>query len=180
MAQEIETKVLNVSKEKIIAQLTELGAKQVLNTRYVVDWFGIPDTLAGAEEWFMRIRTTSDGVSTLTWKAKSTITGNVRRQKEINFNVSEREKLADLFLELGYENYAHQEKDRTSFVLGTLNFDIDTYPGIPDFLEIEGVSEADVERAIVDLGLNSHDTWADGERTLIESYYQKDWYTMKF
>lgn len=36
---EIETKVLEVDKEKIRQALKALGAKEVQNTRLVVDWY---------------------------------------------------------------------------------------------------------------------------------------------
>ena len=94
--------------------------------------------------------------------------------------VGEPEKLADLFEELGLEEYAHQEKDRTSFTLKNWQFDIDEYPGMPAFLEIEGNSEEEVKKAIKLLSLEDNRTWAQGERTLIQDVYKLDWYNMKF
>ncbi|MDE1974943.1 MAG: hypothetical protein KGI49_00290 [Patescibacteria group bacterium] len=78
------------------------------------------------------------------------------------------------------ERYAHQEKIRTSFAFRDWTFDIDQYPGMPAFMEIEGTSEKSVNDAIALLGLNGHRTWAKGERILIQEIYGLDWYDMRF
>lgn len=103
-----------------------------------------------------------------------------RKHKEINFNILEPEKLSDLFDELELEKYAHQEKDRTSFTYEDWQFDIDQYPNMPAYLEIEGTSEENVKEAIKLLGLENNKTWAKGERILIQDTYGLDWYNMKF
>ena len=97
--------------------------------------------------WFLRIRSNSEGVSEVTWKARSDILGTARKHKEIDFTIGEPEKLA-IFAELGLERYAHQDKQRTSFVLKDWRVDIDCYPKMPPLLEIEGSSERHVREAI--------------------------------
>ncbi|MDD5068622.1 MAG: CYTH domain-containing protein [Candidatus Pacebacteria bacterium] len=181
MAHEIETKVLDIDSGDLIAKLTKLGAKRTKETRLIVDWFGPKGlTHAGDDPWFLRIRQNSEGKREVTWKAKSEILGTARKHKEINFNIEESEKLADLFEEFGLELYGHQEKDRISFVLKDWVFDIDQYPKMPAYLEIEGSSEEHVKEAIVLLGLSKNKTWAKGERTLINDIYGLDWFHMKF
>lgn len=88
--------------------------------------------------------------------------------------------MSDLFESIGLEKYAHQEKDRTSFTLKHWSFEIDDYPGMPPFLEIEGSSEDHVNEAIKLLGLEKNRTWAEGERKLIQNVYNLDWYGMRF
>ncbi|MFZ2887050.1 MAG: CYTH domain-containing protein, partial [Minisyncoccia bacterium] len=149
-------------------------------TRLVVDWFRPVGTKEGEDQWYLRIRSNSEGKHEVTWKAKSEIVGSVRKHKEINFNSEAPEKLADLFESIGLEKYAHQEKDRTSFTLKDWSFEIDDYPGMPPFLEIEGTSEEKVHEAITMLGLENNRTWAEGERKLIQNIYNLDWYSMKF
>src|SRR6185369_6792866 len=100
--------------------------------------------------------------------------------KEINFNITEPQKLADLFEELGLEKYAHQEKNRKSFVLKDWQFDLDQYPKMPAYLEIEGKSEEHIKEALELLGLKNNPTWAQGERILIQETYGLDWYQMSF
>lgn len=180
MAHEIETKVLDIEQASLEQTLVSLGAEQTQKTRLIVDWYRIKDTKEGEDSWFLRIRSNSDGMHEVTWKAKSDILGVARKHKEINFIITEPEKLADLFEELGLEKYAHQEKDRTSYKLNDWNFDIDQYPRMPAYLEIEGRSEEHVNEAIKLLNLENNPTWAKGERILIQDTYKLDWYNMNF
>jgi len=180
MAQEIETKVLDIDTEKIKAQLFTLGAEKTGETRLIVDWYRPRGIKEGEDPWFLRIRSNSEGKHEVTWKAKSEIMGTARKHKEINFFIAEPKELADLFEELGLELYAHQEKDRTSFTYKDWHFDIDQYPGMPAFLEIEGTSEEHVKEGMKMLGLEENRTWAKGERILIQEIYGLDWYQMSF
>jgi len=181
MAQEIEAKVLDINKDDVISKLEEFGAKEKgLRTKLTVDWFRKVGITEGQDPWYLRIRSYNDDKHEVTWKAKSEIQGNVRKHKEINFMIEEPDKLADLFEEIELENYAHQEKYRTSFTLNDWQFDIDEYPGMPSFIEIEGQSEEHVNEAIKMLNLEKNRIWAEGERTLVQDAYSLDWYNMKF
>ena|SRR3989338_8252176 len=180
MAYEIETKVLDVDKENLLEKLVSLNAKKIQDTRLKVDWYRSKGTKEGDDSWFLRIRSNSKGEHEVTWKAKSEILGVSRKHKEINFLIPEPEKLADLFEELGLEKYAHQEKDRISFSFENYRFDIDTYPGMPAYLEIESDSEENIRQAIKLLGLGNNRTWEKGERILIQEVYGLDWYNMNF
>lgn len=180
MSYEIETKVLNIDAEKMKEKLISLGAKQIQDTRLVVDWYRLKGVKEGKDEWFLRIRSNSESKHEVTWKARSDILGTARKHKEINFAIPEPEKLADLFEEIGLEKYAHQEKDRVSFSYQDWQFDIDQYPKMPAFLEIEGESEKHVNEGIKLLGLENNPTWVKGERILIQNTYKLDWYDMKF
>jgi len=57
----------------------------------------------------------SEGKHEVTWKGDPKTIGIAKVRREINFVVEDPEKVADLFKELGLEQYAHQEKDRVSF-----------------------------------------------------------------
>ena len=47
---------------------------------------------------------------------------------------------------LGYNMRAHQENKRIRYILDDVEIDIDTWPLIPTYLEIEGKSIEDVKR----------------------------------
>ncbi len=177
---ETETKVLNVNSQEIINKLLSLGAKKVLDTKLIVDWYG-PKGLThnGDDEWFLRIRSSGNKVE-ITWKGISNHIGNSRQTKEINFTVSSAEAAGEFLQVLDLENYAHQEKIRTSFIYKDWRFDIDQYPGMPAFVEIEGQSEAHILEAIKLLGLESNKTFNKGERMLVQDEYHLDWFGMKF
>jgi adenylate cyclase class 2 len=180
MANEVETKVLDIDVKELLAKLKSLKAKKVDDVLLKVDWYQAEDTIAGEEKWFLRIRSYNDKKFEVTWKAKSDILGTARRHKEINFNIGDPLKLGDLFEEVGLKKYAHQEKRRISFTYKKWRFDIDFYPDTPAFLEIEGQSESHVKEAMKLLGLSKNRTWADGERKLITNVFGLNWYDMRF
>ncbi len=180
MAHEIETKVLDIDVPAIRAALESNGARKIRETRLVVDWYRPIGTKEGSDPWYLRIRSYSDGTHEATWKARSEVVGIARKHKEINFTVNDPAALADLFQELGLECYAHQEKDRVSYALNDWRFDIDTYPGMPSYVEIEGSSDAHIREALALFGLGGHRISSEGERVLIQDTFGKDWYDMRF
>lgn len=180
MAHEIETKILGINEAEVKNKIISLGGLKIQETKLVVDWYRPKGVKEGEDPWYLRIRSNSEGKNEVTWKAKSAILGTVRKHKEINFFVNAPEKMAELFEELGLEKYAHQEKYRLSFDLEDWHFDLDKYPKMPAYLEIEGQSEEHIKKAIKLLGLSEHKTWAKGERILIQEIYGLDWYDMNF
>ncbi len=177
---EIEVKVLGINKENILEQLENLGAEKIGESRLVVDWFRVQGVKEGEDPWYLRIRSYNGGRYEVTWKGRSDETGITTNHKEINFMIEDPEKLSDLFQELGLEKYAHQEKDRISYRYKGWQIDIDDYPGMPTFLEIEGESEQSILEAMNLLGVENNQTWNKGERILIQDVYHLDWYDMRF
>ena len=180
--QEIEIKILEVDKEDLKKKFDALGAKEIQNTRLTVDWYG-PKGLThdGDDPWFLRVRTYSHtDKHEVTWKGKSEFINNSRKTKEINFTVSSPEEIGNLLEELNLEKYAHQEKDRISYKFGNIQFDLDTYPKMPPYLEIEATSEKEISEIMEKLELNNHKTWNDGERSLIKGKYNLNWFEMYF
>lgn len=179
MAQEIETKILDINAEEVKRNLLALGAQKIQETRLFVDWFQAKGEGEGSANWFLRIRSNSEGKHEVTWKGDPQTVGIAKVRREINFLVEEPEKVADLFEGIGLEKYGHQEKDRTSFSFKDWHFDIDTYPGMPPYLEIEGKSEEHLKEGVKLLGLENNRTYNKGERTLIQEVFGLDWYDMR-
>ena len=61
MAYEIETKVLDVDVDKIKQKLLLLSAEKQQKTRLIVDWYQKIGTKEALEDWFLRIRSNSEG-----------------------------------------------------------------------------------------------------------------------
>ena len=180
MKHEIETKVLDVDVTDVRERLSKLKAEKTGETRLVVDWYRLKGVIEGEDPWFLRIRSNSEGKHEVTWKADPKVLGISRTCKEINFIVNDPIAVGDFFSRIGLEHYAHQEKSRVSFSLQDWLIEIDTYPKMPPFLEIEGASEQHVRKALELLGLSANRTWAEGERTLIQQEFGLDWYDMRF
>lgn len=178
---EIETKVLEVDVKSLKSRLSDIGAVQLQDTRLTVDWYcpnGANDD--DTHPWYLRVRKTSDGKSEISWKSLGKFVGSTRQSQEVNINTSDFENSKLLLESIGLEHYAHQEKDRISYSYLEWNFDLDKYPGMPAYLEIEGKSEEHISEAIRLLGLEGHTSISKGETKLIKEKYKLDWYDMRF
>ena len=59
---------------------------------------------------------------------------------------------------LGYSYKSYQEKERITFMFEGYEIDIDTWPGIPTYFEVEGNSEKDLEEILNKLGYSFSDS----------------------
>ena len=138
MQTEYEIRVLEVNKEKMIKRLEELGAEKIgefNQKRYVYN------TKPEHPSRWIRLRTNGI-ITTLTYKdvKKNTIDGT----KELEFEVGDFET-ANEFLEIiGYKNKGYQENNRIQYKLNGIEIDIDTWPMIPTYMEIEAKAEEEV------------------------------------
>jgi len=89
MAYEIETTVLNINKSTIIKKLESLDAKQIQDTKLIINWYRSEGVKEGKDSWYLRIRSNTEGKNEVTWKSKSNIQGIIRKHKEINFLTNE-------------------------------------------------------------------------------------------
>lgn len=162
---EYEARILDINKEDIIKKLEKIGATkkgEYFQKRYVYDFK--PKTKGK----FIRLRT--NGIdTTLTIKNRSDET-KIDGTKELEMKVEDFEK-AYLFLkELGYEELAYQENKRITYILEDVTFDIDTYPMIPTYLEIEGKNKEDVLKYIDILDLKMYTIMHGNIKKVYEKY----------
>lgn len=152
MKTEFEVKILEIDVDEIISKLNWLGAKkngEKLQKRFVYDF-----TPKKNNSW-VRLRT--DGQNT-TLTIKEIENDKIGGTKEIEISVDDFEK-TNLFLEkLGYFHKGYQENKRISYILNNVEIEIDFWPQIPPYLEIEGKSVEDVERIIKLLGFELSQT----------------------
>jgi len=178
---EVETKILGVDADEVKQKLAFLEAEASQNARLTVDWYGPKGlTHMGDDPWFLRVRSYNNEKHEVTWKGKSDVLGVSRIHKEINFTVSDKNEVMRFFEELNLEKYAHQEKNRTSWRLKDWKFDLDQYPGMPAYLEIEGQSEKSIQEAIKLLGQQNKTATPLGERDVITKNYGLNWFDMRF
>lgn len=163
MNTEYEIRVLEIDKEKLIKKLKELGAEfkgDNEQKRYVYDIIPKEDG-----KW-IRLRT-NGGKTTLTYKniIKTTIDGT----KELEVEVSDFEKTNELLENMGIKSRGYQENKRTQYVLNGVEIDIDSWPMIPTYVEIEGKNEEEVMTTLKLLDLQK-----DKITTLdVDSVYKK-------
>lgn len=149
MAIEYEVRILDISIEEIIARLEKLGAYKVgkfHQKRFVYDYNPVQKG-----RW---IRLRSNGKeTTLTLKEIKSL--RIDGTSELEIVVSDFDETNRILNKLGYEPRTFQENFRIEYRLDTVAFDIDMWPGIPAYLEIEGQSEKDVLDALEKLKFSS-------------------------
>lgn len=157
--QEFEVKFLHIDPVKIQAQLTELGAEKV--GEFFQKWksFDFPDWRLDQVGAWIRLRDGGNGQVTLAFKQRlgmqsSDGSVNDAGMDEVEVEVSDFEQAAEMLEKIGFIVKHSGEKKRIQWKRGRLEFDIDEYPGLDPYLEIEGSSWDEVSAAVAALGLN--------------------------
>lgn len=138
MKTEYEIRVLEINKEEIIKKLEELGASKkgdYNQKRYVYDLKPVQNG-----KW-IRLRTNGK-VATLTYK--DIVSNTIDGTKEVEFEVEDFEKANEFLERIGFSSRSYQENNRTQYILNGVEIDLDSWPMIPTYLEIEGESEKQV------------------------------------
>lgn len=157
--EEIEVKFLNIDPKKIQQKLLKLGAKKVFEKTYRRKIYDHPDLRLDQKGAWVRLRDEGEKI-TLTFKQRLGIKdneGNDDGVEEIEFEVSDFDK-AQIFLErIELKEKGYQENKRIRYMLGNIEVDIDYWPLLNPYLEIEAKSWKDIDKAIKLLELNPKD-----------------------
>lgn len=149
MKTEYEVKVLEIDHDECIKSLESMGAKKVsdaLQERYIYDL--IPEDKS---KW-IRLRT--NGIKT-TLTLKDLKAKTIDGMKEIEIEVSDFNKTHELLLNLGYKSKGFQQNKRVQYILDDVEIDLDLWPHIPEYMEIEGNDEASVRKIIEKLNIDN-------------------------
>ena len=148
MKTEFEVRLLECDYKSIIEKLNTLGAEfkgDNVQMRYCYDFNPVK------ENSWIRLRT--NGVTT-TLTIKEINDSSVSGTKESEIVVSSFEETDKILNKLGYYARSIQENRRVQYILDGVEVDIDFWPMIPPYLEIEGDSEASIIKVVEKLGLD--------------------------
>lgn len=163
MHTEYEVRILEINVENVKKKLDSLGAVfewDYVQKRYVYDF--IPK-LDG--KW-IRLRTNGDK-TTLT--IKDVVTSKIDGTKELEIEVDDFDRTNLILEELGYVPKGYQENRRIQYKLNGVEVDIDYWPLIPTYLEIEGKNEEEVYKIVELLGFSKDDiTTRDVEKVYLD------------
>ncbi len=160
--QEYETKVLTINKEEVIATLRQLGAEETpefLLRKYIYN-------LESDNIEFIRLRTNGKK-TTLTYKYKVIGNTDVGKTVEIEVEVSDFDKTAQIFSKLHFDRVCYQESKSHIFNLNGVEYSIDSWPMIEPYLEIESSNQEKVIEGLRLLGLEDKEV---GDLDIVEIY----------
>lgn len=81
----------------------------------------------------------------------------VEQIEETEVKVEDFEEMNELLESLGFQHKNYFEKERIQFEYLNCEIDIDSWPLIPTYMEIEGNSEEEIKKVLEKLGLNLSD-----------------------
>ena len=166
METELEAKWLNIDIEQFRLRLSEIGAKMISSERLMVRRiYDFPDSRLQDSGGWVRLRDEGYKV-TLCYKQLNDRT--LHGTKEVIVVVDSMEN-TNVFLEsIGLVSKSLQETKRESWKLGDVEIELDTWPWIPSFIEIEANSEQEMKHVAEKLRLNL----ADALHGSVETAYQ--------
>lgn len=167
--QEIEVRFLEIDAPALKRRLLELGAKdcgeELLSE--MIFYHEKP-------EWdyyhrgVIKIRRLGQGTE-LTYKRH--YAESVGGTLEITVKVADAERARELVEAVGFPLFREQEKKRHTFHLGAVHVDIDTWPKIPTYVELEGPDERSLQEAAKILGFDWKKAVVENPLIVIEKYY---------
>lgn len=151
MQKEIEATFINIDPDVIRARLVELGATQVSPERLMKRTvFDFPDLRLQEVGGWIRVRDEAGKITT-SYKQQNdeTINGTIESQ----VTVDSFESMCAIYEHIGLRAKAYQETKRESWELNGVEVEIDTWPWVPTFVEVEGPNEQAVKDVADTLGL---------------------------
>ncbi len=146
---EIEVKILGVNPKEIKKKLKKLGARTVFENRLIhARCYDFPDKSVRKSGDHIRLRKVGKKVE-ITFKHLKA-RRKYKNNEEVDVPVDDFNAMHKFFLRMGLVKYADYRKKRSRYTIGKYQYEIDKYPGIPHFVEVE-VKSNDVKKAVKEL-----------------------------
>lgn len=169
MQTEIEGKWLDIDVDEFRKLLKTAGAELVQAERPMARRvFDYPDKRLQKVGGWVRVRNEDDKV-TLSYKQLNdrSATGT----KEVSVVVDSFDATCSLLESIGLKSKSYQETRRESWKLGDSEIEIDTWPWIPSFVEIEAKDESALKDTAHALGLDYTKVLHGSVETAYQAYY---------
>lgn len=152
MKPEYEARFCDIDTKAITTSLKALGA-QVFMPRTLMRRVVFTNSDIDSRRGWLRLRD-QGGRIYLTYKQVASDTSAIDSVLEAEIEVSDFGTTRRLLEAMGFSAQRYQENYREEWRHENITYDIDTWPGLPTFLEVEGPDEHAVRRAATQLGLN--------------------------
>ena len=159
--EEFEIKFLEVDVPRLEKKLLAIGAEKVGEYKYAIILLDYPDRRLNNSHAWVRLRT--DGrETTLAYKQRLGVQSHDASvsdegMKEIEVKVDSYEKTFELFKSIGLVTKREEKRSRTRYKKNDVVYDIDFWPFIPPYVEIESTSLEKALEAGRELGFDTKD-----------------------
>ena len=153
MKPEIEAKFLDVDHDALRAKLTEIGAKCVHPMRIMKrKGYDFPDgRLRQEKNGWVRVRDEGDKV---TMSYKQLNNRELDGTHEAQLTIDNFDAACDFLEALGLVHNVYQVTKRESWRLGDFEIELDVWPWVKPYIEMEGPDEAGLKDMAAKLGLD--------------------------
>lgn len=171
---EQEVKILNINVEALILKLEQLGAHKVMEHDRIFTTFDAVDIQKSYLKQGILIRLTEEDQLKLSISKKNN--GSSLGEKEtVKVFVSRKQEMIDFFGFMGIVPISVVKSHRISYEWetekGIVDFDIDSFPEIPPFLEIDVENlTMDLDVLLEKLDLSNHKIFDSGTEEVYRSY----------
>ncbi len=147
-----------------------MGAKKTFEGKVVSLVYDFPDRRIKKSGGYLRLRSRGKKVE-LTFK-QGIKQGKVKAAIEHEVRVGDGKTLQKILSGIGLELKRKTVSHRTSYEVGAVHVDVDKYPGIPPYFEIEAPRMKELEKWVKKLGYTMRETnsWTTGQ---VFEYYKK-------
>jgi adenylate cyclase, class 2 len=168
---EIEVKIMDIDLEEIRKKLLGLRAKKVFDGEIHAIAFDHPDMRLDKKDSFIRVRRVGE-TTELCFKGPNR--GSVfKSREEIEVNTTNFADTLEILERGGLIKYHEGKKNRESYTIGKVRFEIDNWKNIPHFLEIEAPTTEEVKEYVEKLGFTMEQTTNQTYLDIEERYNKK-------
>lgn len=180
MAYEVEVKILGIDVEAVAKRLLEFGATPLFDgiVKCVhLDFKGVPIRETGALFRMRRWQATPAGGQgevafpskvEICYKGPKKVVEGCKVREEIETTVGDADYFLSMMKKLGLHITLDNEKRRRSYEMGQVHVDLDEYPRVSAYMEIEGPNRAAIDEAIVALRLDGCEVSTESADELFE------------
>jgi len=147
---EFEVKILEIDHDEMIEKLESLGAtkkSEGLQERFVYDV-----KPKNPNRWIRLRKNATKTTLTIKNLQEKSIDG----MKELEIEVSDFEETNAILETLGFKNRGFQQNRRVQYILDDVEIDLDKWPMIPEYMEIEGKDTESVYHTLEKLGIDKN------------------------
>jgi len=153
----------NVNTLSEIFKLQYNDIIQILNNSTLISFL---DRFKKTPKKWIRLRKTIEENENKITKETVTLTikhilknnqSGIQQMKETEILVNSLEETNELLENLGFSYRSYQEKKRITYILNEHEIDIDTWPGLPTYFEVEGKDKNDLTQILNLLGYSFED-----------------------
>lgn len=153
--EELSLIVREENLSKLIKKYNLEELKEILNNKSLIKFI---EKFHNNKNKWIRVRETNGKTTIAVKHILASNESNIQQMLETEMKVQNIELANSMLEAIGYSYKSYQEKRRITYLLDEHEIDIDFWPGIPAYAEIEGTSESDLETFLKEIGYSIKDT----------------------